>query len=103
MKAKMTKILMVSSTVMIASTMTGWAQAKADAPVATSLAKGQTEQRILKVLEDLDRNQRKGNMNVPLEDGRLLRIFVESLGAKHVVEIGTSNGYSGIWFCLALQ
>jgi caffeoyl-CoA O-methyltransferase len=25
------------------------------------------------------------------------------MGAKHVVEIGTSIGYSGIWFCLALE
>ncbi len=24
-------------------------------------------------------------------------------GAKHVVEIGASTGYSGLWFCLALQ
>ncbi|GAG21831.1 unnamed protein product [marine sediment metagenome] len=42
-------------------------------------------------------------MNVPREDGRLLRLFTEAIGAKHVVEIGTSNGYSGIWFCLALR
>jgi predicted O-methyltransferase YrrM len=42
-------------------------------------------------------------MNVSEEDGRLLRLLVESLGAKHVVEIGTSNGYSGIWLCLALR
>ena len=42
-------------------------------------------------------------MNVPPEDGRLLRLLTEAAGAKHVVEIGTSNGYSGIWFCLALR
>jgi caffeoyl-CoA O-methyltransferase len=42
-------------------------------------------------------------MNVPREDGRILRLLTESVGAKHVVEIGTSNGYSGIWFCLALR
>ena len=42
-------------------------------------------------------------MNVPIEDGRLLRLFVEATGAKNVVEIGTSNGYSGIWICLALR
>ena len=61
------------------------------------------EKKILAVLEDLDRNHRRGMMNVPAEDGRLLRILTESIGAKHVVEIGTSNGYSGIWFCLALR
>jgi predicted O-methyltransferase YrrM len=27
----------------------------------------------------------------------------ESINAKHVVELGTANGYSGIWFALALQ
>lgn len=42
-------------------------------------------------------------MNVPIEDGRLLRLLTEAVNAKNVVEIGTSNGYSGIWLCLALQ
>jgi len=70
---------------------------------AAPLAKDDAERRILDVLDDLDRNQRAGMMNVPREDGRLLRLLVESLGAKRVVEIGTSNGYSGIWICLALR
>jgi caffeoyl-CoA O-methyltransferase len=48
-------------------------------------------------------NQQQGMMNVPPEDGRLLRVLAEAIGAGHVVEIGTSNGYSGLWFCLALQ
>jgi predicted O-methyltransferase YrrM len=30
-------------------------------------------------------------------------VLAESTGAKQVVEIGTSTGYSGLWFCLALQ
>jgi predicted O-methyltransferase YrrM len=30
-------------------------------------------------------------------------MLTETIGAKNVVEIGTSNGYSGIWFCLALR
>ena len=61
------------------------------------------EKKILDVLEDLDRNQSRGMMNVPQGDGRILRLLTETVGAKHVVEIGTSNGYSGIWFCLALR
>ena len=61
------------------------------------------EKKILSILEDLDRNQSRGMMNVPQEDGRILRLLTESVSAKHVVEIGTSNGYSGIWFCLALR
>jgi caffeoyl-CoA O-methyltransferase len=61
------------------------------------------ESKILSVLDDMDKNQRGGMTNVPIEDGRLLRVLTEAVGAKNVVEIGTSNGYSGIWFCLALQ
>jgi caffeoyl-CoA O-methyltransferase len=61
------------------------------------------EKKILSVLEDMNANQSAGMMNVPPTDGRLLRLFTEAVGAKNVVEIGTSNGYSGIWFCLALR
>ena len=61
------------------------------------------EKKILSILEDMRLNQSRGMINVPQEDGRLLRLFTEATGAKHVVEIGTSNGYSGIWFCLALR
>jgi len=58
--------------------------------------------KITAVLDELDL-QREGNMNVPVEDGRLLRLLAEAMGAKKVVEIGTSNGYSGLWLCLALR
>jgi len=70
---------------------------------SSPVPKDQAEKKILDVLDDMFRNQRRGNMNVPREDGRLLRLLAESIGAKHVVEIGTSNGYSAIWFCLALR
>lgn len=83
-------------------------QPQPEAPAASAienrpLAQSDTEARILRVLADLDKNHRQGMMNVPVEDGRLLRLLTESIGAKRVVEIGTSNGYSGIWFCLALR
>ncbi len=67
------------------------------------MSKTDAEKKILAVLDDMDRNQRGGMMNVQIEDGRLLRMLTEAVGAKHVVEIGTSNGYSGIWLSLALQ
>lgn len=67
------------------------------------LSKDEEEKKILAVLEDMRMNQSRGMMNVPQEDGRLLRMLTETVGAKHVVELGTSNGYSGIWFCLALR
>lgn len=72
---------------------------KDPAPMASAKA----EQNILDVLADMYLNQRRGMMNVQPEDGRLLRLLAEAIGAKHIVEIGTSNGYSGIWFCLALR
>lgn len=67
------------------------------------LGADEQEKKVLSVLEDMKRDQSRGMMNVPQEDGRILRLLTESIGAKHVVEIGTSNGYSGIWFCLALR
>ncbi|MGD8239486.1 MAG: O-methyltransferase [Armatimonadota bacterium] len=71
-----------------------------ESPIA---GKDDAEKKILDVLDDMDENQRRGMMNVPVADGRLLRLLTESMGATHVVELGTSNGYSGIWFCLALR
>jgi len=73
------------------------------APEQPPIPANEEEKKILSVLDDMDKNQRRGMMNVPVVDGRLLRLLTEAVGAKHVVEIGTSNGYSGIWFCLALR
>lgn len=67
------------------------------------IASRDAEKKILSVLEDINANQRRGMMNVSPEDGKVLRLLTEAVGARKVVEIGTSNGYSGIWFCLALQ
>ena len=72
------------------------------APHGARAASRQGEKRILSVLEEM----RKGGrtyLSVPPEDGRALRLLAEAAGAKTVVEIGTSTGYSGLWFCLALQ
>jgi predicted O-methyltransferase YrrM len=65
------------------------------------LAHSTDEKRVLPVLEDVYRNHRY--LSVPEEDGRLLRILTESIGAKHAVEVGTSTGYSGLWILLALK
>ncbi len=60
------------------------------------------EEKILSVLGRMvDAHQTY--LSVPAADGRALRLFAEAIGAKNVVEIGTSTGYSGLWFCLALQ
>ncbi len=65
------------------------------------LAADDFEKNALAVLEDIAANQRF--RNVPQHDGRLLRIMTQAMDAKHVVELGTSTGYSGIWFGLALK
>ncbi len=65
------------------------------------LPKTDAEKRIVSVLNDLDKYRRE-MQNVPVEDGKLLRVLVEMSGAQHVAEIGTSNGYSGLWICLGL-
>jgi len=63
----------------------------------------EAEKKIIAVMEDMYVNQSRGMGNILPEDGRLMRMFTETLGAKHVVEIGTANGYSAMWFCLALR
>lgn len=67
------------------------------------LPKDEAEKKILDVLAEMARHRTPGGANVPPGDGRILRLLAESLGAKHVVELGTSTGYSGVWFCLALR
>ena len=66
-------------------------------------ARDEAEQRLISVMDDMQDNQSTGMGNVLPEDGRLMRILAESLEAKHVVELGTANGYSAMWFCLALR
>jgi caffeoyl-CoA O-methyltransferase len=65
------------------------------------VAKDDNEQKIFSILDNILENQRY--RNVPPQDGRFLRIMAEAMSAKNVVEIGTSTGYSGIWFGMALQ
>jgi caffeoyl-CoA O-methyltransferase len=77
----------------------------AGAPVAfeaSTVAKDDDEAKILKSIDDIIREQGR-RMNVPPADGRLLRTLAESLDAKRVVEVGTSNGISAIWMAIALR
>ncbi|MEJ2701883.1 MAG: O-methyltransferase [Sedimentisphaerales bacterium] len=61
------------------------------------------EKRILNVLEQMLHGENSGLLSVPPEDGKVLRLLAEATDSKHVVEIGTSNGYATLWFCLALR
>lgn len=83
------------------SATTAQAQDPRRAALRAPLPNSADERRILAVIEDVYRNHRY--LSVPQEDGRLLRILAESIGARHVVELGTSTGYSGLWLLLALS
>jgi predicted O-methyltransferase YrrM len=85
---------------LLASTTLVQAQGRPRAAEGATLANSAAEKRALDVLADVYRHQRY--LSVPEEDGRLLRVLAESIGARHVVEIGTSTGYSGLWLLLAL-
>jgi len=63
--------------------------------------KDDAERRILAVLEEM--SQGEWYANVSPNDGRFLRQLTSATNAQKVVELGTSSGYSGLWFALALQ
>ena len=61
------------------------------------------EKKILNVLDQMLSGPDSDILSVPPDDGRVLRLLAEATGAKNIVEIGTSNGYAALWFCLALR
>ena len=67
-------------------------------------APGEEMKDLDKLLDDLYQYGLKNNMwNVRPGDGRFLQVMVGATGSKRVLELGTSNGYSGIWICRALR
>jgi len=60
------------------------------------------EKRILAVLDEMV-ERHETYLSVPVQDGKALRLLTEAVDARTVIEIGTSTGYSGLWFCLALE
>ena len=102
------RVILGSALAAIAGACAGGSRAPArgaadPGPPAPARAGGGEGESILGVIQDVGQNQRDGNMLVPEKDGRLLRVLTQTMGAKHVVEIGTSVGYSGLWFALALR
>jgi caffeoyl-CoA O-methyltransferase len=65
------------------------------------LAKNDAETKALTVLAEMSKGQ--WYLNVTTREGRVLRQLTEAMGAKRVVEIGTSSGYSTIWLALAVR
>ena len=53
-------------------------------------------------LAELEKTQ-KDFWNIPRKTAVLINTFVKMMNAKEVLEIGTSNGYSGIWIAKALK
>lgn len=53
-------------------------------------------------LSELEQTQ-KDFWNVSRATGNFLNMLVKIRGAKNILEIGTSNGYSGLWFLDALK
>jgi len=94
------RAILGAAAALVAASSLARAQGRGRASEAPPLAASPEERRALEVLDDVSRNQRY--LSVPEEDGRLLRIFAGSMGAKHAVEIGTSTGYSGLWILVGL-
>jgi len=92
---------LAAAAAMALTATTARAQGRRGAAMRAPLPKSTDERRILAVIEDVYRNHQY--LSVPQEDGRLLRLLAESTGTKHVVELGTSTGYSGLWLLLALS
>jgi caffeoyl-CoA O-methyltransferase len=65
------------------------------------LAKDDGEKRALAALDEMTKG--KWHLNVTTREGRVLRQLTETVGAKRVVEIGTSSGYSTIWLALGVR
>ena len=65
------------------------------------LAKNDREKQALAVLDEMSKG--KWYLNVTTREGRVLRQLTEAVGAKRVVEIGTSSGYSTIWLALGAR
>jgi len=81
-----------------ASAQTGRKYTPPDNP---PLAKNDEEKKILAVLDEIVA-KKETYLSVPPTDGRMLRLLIEAIDAKRVIEIGTSTGYSGTWISLAL-
>ncbi len=90
--------LMVICSMLAATT---WAQRPGSAIENPLLPRDEEEQKILEALAKMRQGPRYANVSET--DGRLLRLLTEAVNAKHVVEIGTSTGESGVWFALALR
>ena len=55
-----------------------------------------------KIMAELEVTQ-KQFWNIARETGVMLNMFIKMMNVKNALEIGTSNGYSGLWLAKALK
>lgn len=71
-------------------------------PTVAPIPASPAEAKVLGVLEKMVADGEL-YLAVDADNGRMLRLLVETTGAKRAVEIGTSTGYSGLWTLLGLR
>lgn len=55
-------------------------------------------------MNDRNQSEREGRMlNITRDTGEFLSVLVRATGARDILEIGTSNGYSTLWLAEAAQ
>lgn len=80
----------------------GWLVAQAVASIKDETPLREKEKAIEPLLREME-TQRGRFSNVPRTDGQFLNLLIKLSRSKRVLEVGTSNGYSAIWICLALE
>ena len=93
--------IVISACVIIAAVAVAQRRGAPDGS-ALPMARNDGEKRIIAVLDRMVRS-RETYLSVPVSDGKLIRLLTEAAGAKAALEVGTSTGYSGLWFCLGLR
>lgn len=79
-----------------------WLVTQALASIKDETSLREKEKAIEPLLREMEA-QRGRFSNVPRTDGQFLNFLVKLSRSKQVLEVGTSNGYSAIWICLALE
>lgn len=60
------------------------------------------EDPVLAKIRERHQSEKLPAINVSPEEGKLLHLLLRLIQAKHVLEIGTLGGYSGVWLARAL-
>ncbi len=101
MRIAIKRTAMITGILLAAAVVVFCQQEQAPAP-NPPLARNAREKQILAEIGRMAKTH-ETYLSVPVEDGEALWLVAEAADAKRVAEIGTSTGYSGLWFCLALQ